>query len=400
MAAAAAGLREPDAERVRALEALPVVPTGREERFDRITRLARRLFGVRIAAVTLADADTQWVKSIEGLDAESVPLEHSFCRYALAAPEPETVVEDARADTRFAGHPSVTGGPRVRFYAGRPLTTAAGTRVGTLCLFDPDPRGFGEVHRAVLAELAGWAEAELQRSAEMERAAEVQRALLPGTATLTVPGYVVAGTCVPAHAVGGDLLDWYRADPPADGGPPDVVLTLADVMGRGVGAALVMAAVRAAMRTAGRRAGPAEAVREAALALEDDLAGTGTLVTLCHARLDVRSGAVRWTDAGHGLLVLVRADGSVHRPAAGGLPLGVRRDDRWPEHRVDLRPDDVVLALSNGVLDLFPSPDEALDRLVLQARADPVGCVAEIGRRARATALADDATLLVVRRCR
>ncbi len=387
------------AERAHALEALGIAASEREERFDRITRLARRLFGVEIAAVTLHDEDTQWVKSESGYPAaEPVPVEDSMCRVTLGEPAARTVVEDARTDPRFARNRFVVGEPGVRFYAGEALTTSSGTRVGTLCLFDSRPRTLTPGDLEVLHELATWAEAELQRSVEMDRAAEVQRALLPGSDTLIVAGYEIAGCCVPARAVGGDLMDWYRL-PPDDDGDADVVLTLGDVMGKGIGAALLMATVRSALRTAGRRAGPAEAVRQAALALEPDLEGTGTLVTLCQARLSPRSGVLRWADAGHGLMLLVRADGTVLRPGTGGLPLGVLPDDRWPEECVALGPGDLVVAFSDGVLDLFPTSDAAFAEVASLAAADPAGWVTALESRARAAAAPDDVTCLVVRRC-
>ncbi|WP_433507211.1 GAF domain-containing protein [Pseudonocardia halophobica] len=183
----------PAEARALALDSLGVHPAGREGRFDRITRLAQKLFGVEIAAVTVVDADTQWVKSAQGLDIPYVPLEDTFCKVTLAAPAGQTVIEDARADDRFADSPFVRGDPHVRFYAGHPLTTSSGVRVGTLCLIDPAPRGFGPVESTMLAELADWAEAVLRpRTSEMERAAQVQQALLPQAGSIDVPGYEVA----------------------------------------------------------------------------------------------------------------------------------------------------------------------------------------------------------------
>jgi serine phosphatase RsbU (regulator of sigma subunit) len=387
----------PSRDRVRALEDLGFGLAEREERFDRITRLAQQLFGVEIAAVTLVDADTQWIKSERGFPAESVPLEDTFCQVTMVAPEPQTIIEDALVDNRVAANPFVTGDPHVRFYAGQPLTTASGVRIGTLCLVDTLPRRFTEAQREMLAELARWAEAELRRSAEMDRAAEVQRAMFPRAGSLQVPGYEIRGACVAARAVGGDLVDWYRA---GDGPDADVVVTLGDVMGKGIGAALMMATVRSALRTAGRMFTPAEAVREAAFALDDDLQGTGTLVTLCQARLTPATGTLTWADAGHGLMVHVRADGEVVRARNGGLPLGALPDDSWPEHEISMRPGDVVVAFSDGLLDLYPSADDAFAAVVGAVREDPAGdWVSSIERFARAADLPDDITVVVIRRC-
>ncbi|WP_345379477.1 PP2C family protein-serine/threonine phosphatase [Pseudonocardia yuanmonensis] len=385
-------------ERELALDALGVRPEGREGRFDRITRLAQKLFGVEIAAVTVVDADTQWIKSVQGIDIPYVPLEDTFCRVTLTAVEQQTVIEDARADGRFADSPFVRGDPHVRFYAGHPLTTSSGIRVGTLCLIDPAPRRFGHAERTLLAELADWAGTVLRRTSEMERAAQVQRALLPQSGSITVPGYEVVGACVPARAVGGDLLDWYRVGDDDS----DLAITLGDVMGKGIGAALLMATVRSALRTAGRELPPGEAVREAALALEADLEGTGTLVTLCQARLTPATGRLVWSDAGHGLLLLVRADGTVTRAPAGGLPLGTLPDDRWPEHEVHLAPGDAVVAFSDGLLDLYPTLDAAFADVARQVRSAPAAIgdhVSRTAERVRDLAAADDVTMVVVRRC-
>jgi hypothetical protein len=381
--------------RARAIERLGIVVGEREERFDRITRLAQELFGVDIAAVTLADEDTQWIKSERGFPVPSVPLDGTFCRVTLSRPEPQMVIEDTRSDLRFARNPYVTGDPNVRFYAGASLTSGD-TRIGTLCLVDSRPRTFTASERRMLDELARWAESELRRSAEMEQAAEVQRAMLPRTGAVDVPGYEILGTCVPSRAVGGDLVDWYRTD---DG---DLVVTLGDVMGKGLGAALMMATVRSAMRTAGRLHQPAEAVREAARALDDDLQETGTLVTLCQARLTPETGRLSWADAGHGLMVLVRADGTVTRARDGGLPLGALPGDSWPEYSLDLAPGDVVVAFSDGVLDMFPTVDEAFATVIETIRSadgDIAQYVDRLTAYARSAALPDDVTAVVIRRC-
>ena len=169
--------------------------------------------------------------------------------------------------------------PHVRFYAGHPLVSATGHAVGTLCLYNARPRTFSAADRQMLTELGGWVETELNHSQEMERAAEVQRALMPRAGAVDVPGYKIEGTCLPARSVGGDLVDWFVAP---DG---DVVVTLGDVMGKGIGAALMAATVRSTLRTSARLFSPGAAIRETALALDDDLQSTGTLVTLCLGRL-------------------------------------------------------------------------------------------------------------------
>jgi hypothetical protein len=381
-------------ERLSDLAALDVLGRGPEERFDRITRMAQQLFGVAAAAVTLVTEDVQLHKSQSGpLRLSDGRREHAFCDVTIRRPEP-LVVEDATQDERFADNPSVTGAPGIRFYAGHPMTGPGGHRVGALCLVDDRPRHFGPAEQAILAELATWVQRELDRTTELESAARVQAALLP-LGTPEIAGYEVAGMCLPSGSVGGDFFDWHAAP---DG---QLVLTLADVMGKGLPASIITAMVRAVMRSTARDAGPAEAVREAAATLHEDLERTGRLVTMCHAKLDAAHHRVHYTDAGHGLMLLVRADGSFSRPPAGGLPLGVLADEEWPEGVVELAPGDTVVAFSDGLLDLFDGTTDSLPEIAAGVWdcVDAAHVVDRFTVLARRVGIrADDVTMLAIRR--
>lgn len=381
-----------EAARVRAVEDLGLLGAGPEERFDRITRLARQVFGVQSAAVTLVDRTTQYHKSQAGRLLADGPRETAFCDHTIRNDEP-MVVEDAQGDARFVDFPSVTSG-QIGFYAGHPLQAPGGQNVGALCLVDDSPRHFSDADRAMLAELASWAQRELDRAEELGRAAEMQRALLPQD-TPDLLGYDIAGMCMPSGAVGGDFFDWH---PASDG---EVVLTLGDVMGKGLQAAIMTATVRAVMRSTSRSARPAAAVAHAAEALHDDLWRTDTLVTLAHARLRPADGLVRFTDAGHGLMLLVLADGTVHRPARGGMPLGWPYDQEWPERTLRLSPGDVIVAFSDGLLDLYDGSLAALDEVASVVREATTSdeIVAHFARRAdRLSTLPDDVTVVAIRR--
>jgi len=149
-----------EAARLDTLRALNILDTAPEERFDRLTRLARRLFGVPIALVSLVDADRQWFKSCVGLQASETPREVSFCGHAILDSE-IFLVPDASLDARFHDNPMVTGEPGIRFYAGCPLAVTGGSRLGTLCLIDVVPRTFTSDDLLVLQDLARMAEQEL-----------------------------------------------------------------------------------------------------------------------------------------------------------------------------------------------------------------------------------------------
>jgi diguanylate cyclase (GGDEF)-like protein len=153
---------ENEETRIKALQETGLLFTPFEERFDRITRLASKLLDTPITLVSLVSDKCQWFKSAQGLEATDTPREVSFCGHAILG-EDTFVVEDASADPRFADNPLVTGDPHIRFYAGHPLHTDDGSRVGTLCVIDRSPRKFDQEQLEVLRDLAAIAETELQR---------------------------------------------------------------------------------------------------------------------------------------------------------------------------------------------------------------------------------------------
>ena len=146
--------------RLQALHRLDLLDTPPEERFDRIVRMASRMFGVPIALVTLVDRSRQWFKAKVGLAASATSRDDSFCGHVILTPD-TLVVPDALEDPRFNDNPLVTGDPLIRFYAGHPLHTPDGSRVGTLCLIDRQSRDFTEEERQLLADMARWVELEL-----------------------------------------------------------------------------------------------------------------------------------------------------------------------------------------------------------------------------------------------
>jgi diguanylate cyclase (GGDEF)-like protein len=149
-----------EATRLDTLRSLNILDTSPEERFDRLTRLAKRLFGVPIALISLVDADRQWFKSCQGLSASETSRDVSFCGHAILSDE-VLMVPDATLDERFHDNPLVVGDPKIRFYAGCPLTVPNGSKLGTLCLIDQEPRELDEDDRKLLRDLARMAEQEI-----------------------------------------------------------------------------------------------------------------------------------------------------------------------------------------------------------------------------------------------
>ena len=147
-------------ERLDALRRLNILDTPPEERFDRFTRMARRLFEVPTALISLVDESRQWFKSCQGLNATETSREVAFCAHTILS-DHVLVVNDARVDERFRENPLVLGPPHIRFYAGAPLIIAPGIRAGTLCLIDQYPRHFPGEEQQLLRDLASMVGAEL-----------------------------------------------------------------------------------------------------------------------------------------------------------------------------------------------------------------------------------------------
>ncbi len=131
---------------------IAVLETAAEERFERCTRLARRLLDVPIAMVSLAEGAQPWLPGGRPIEERQHEHEVSFCHRAMLGDD-VFVIPDARADARFADHPLVVGAPLVRFYAGVPLRGPSGLRLGTLCVIDRRPRTLDDADVQALRDL-------------------------------------------------------------------------------------------------------------------------------------------------------------------------------------------------------------------------------------------------------
>ena len=228
------------------------------------------------------------------------------------------------------------------------------------------------------------------RKRQQERAAGIQRNLLPQT-TPELDGYELAAVCRPAQEVAGDFYDWELSEE----GYLD--LTLADVMGKGVGAALVMAVLRTALRSAPPDLGLADTVKLAANAtvLGDD---EGTFVTMFRARLDVRSGLLRYVDAGHGHCRIRRRNGDFETLSVRSMPVGVDLGGEFREGRVQLESGDTLVLYSDGLVE---SETATEDLARFAATVDGSEHASELVDGVMATMPlrpSDDITLVVLRR--
>jgi signal transduction histidine kinase/DNA-binding response OmpR family regulator len=154
-----------EAERLNALRRYDILDTGPEAAFDDITLLASQICKTKVAMISLIDENRQWYKSKVGTTTSETSRDIAFCAHGILQPE-VFVVEDARADHRFAANPMVTGYPKMRFYAGAPLITSDGHALGMLCVTSPVVRTLSPEQNAGLQALSRQvvAQLELRRS--------------------------------------------------------------------------------------------------------------------------------------------------------------------------------------------------------------------------------------------
>lgn len=147
-------------QRIASVYALDLLDTPPEERFDQLTRCATLIFRVPISTLTLIDANREWFKSCQGLQKTEGERAISFCGHALVEHQ-ILVVPDTTKDKRFADNPMVTGDPYIRFYAGVPIISSDGQRIGVFCIKDTKPREFSKEDEEILEGLATWAQLEI-----------------------------------------------------------------------------------------------------------------------------------------------------------------------------------------------------------------------------------------------
>lgn len=222
----------------------------------------------------------------------------------------------------------------------------------------------------------------MQLQVELVYAAEIQAKLLPRVYP-QIHDFEMAARCLPAKQVGGDFYDWQQVSSTVFN------LTLGDVMGKGMAAAMLMATVRAALHAVTLYNRPAQAVHLAERALNEDLENSESFVTLFHAQLDAPTRTLSFVDCGHGYVFVRRANGAVETLNPRGLPLGVQGEEVYLEGSVRFRKGDVMVLYSDGIVDANPeleltheslarqlsgkqSAQEIVDRIVaLTGKPDP-----------------------------
>jgi GAF domain-containing protein len=139
--------------RLQAMQRYLIFNLDRQKELDEIVKLASMICQTPIALLTLMDKDIQWIKAKVGADIDRMPRETSFCTHAIEMQE-MMIVPDAVLDLRFSEAPVVVNDPHIRFYAGANLTSYDGFNVGTLCVYDLEPKTLTVAQQEALAALA------------------------------------------------------------------------------------------------------------------------------------------------------------------------------------------------------------------------------------------------------
>jgi sigma-B regulation protein RsbU (phosphoserine phosphatase) len=355
-------------DRLADLRALQILDTPPEERFDRIVRLAARIFDVPIAYIALVDAERQWFKARCGLDADSTSRAVSFCGHTIVHDGP-LIIPDTTRDERFWDSPLVVNPPHVRMYAGYPLNGPAGHCVGTLCLAAPTPRTLTTAELAMFAELAALAEHELnmvdviqgqrelletkdallktqqQLATELAEAAAYIYSLLPPKLHSPVR---TDWSFVTSSQLGGDLFGYHWLD------DSRLAIYLHDVCGHGVGASLLSMAVHNALRRQAlpgvRFEEPAEVLAglNRAFPMEEN---NNKFFTIWYGVYDTATRTLSYGSAGHPPALVF--SGQKNRPLkAGSLMIGVAADVTFQTYREDVWPGSRLYVYSDGVSDI------------------------------------------------
>ncbi|GAA2752073.1 GAF domain-containing protein [Amnibacterium kyonggiense] len=151
---------DPEAQRQHALDELRIVGRPPEPRLDDLVELARAAFGTASAEINFIDHDRQWKMAVAGAERGENPRAHSFCTVTIQRATP-LVVSDAMTDPVLRESPLAQGEHPIRFYAAHPIESTDGYRIGSFCIYDPEPRDVSGLDLSVLRDLALLAQAEI-----------------------------------------------------------------------------------------------------------------------------------------------------------------------------------------------------------------------------------------------
>jgi phosphoserine phosphatase RsbU/P len=410
-----------EAERLAELRALEILDTPAEARFDRIVQLAARVFQTPIAYIAMMDANRQWIKAGCGFEASESDRKTSFCSHTILQDTP-LVVKDTLLDDRFRYSPLVVDEPYIRFYAGHPLSGPGGRHVGTLCLADRVPRTLDDAQLEILAHLAAMVERELG----MVSLIRTQRELLETKTELITAQDRLAHelaeaaayvkSLLPARLEGSIRTDWQFVSSSALGGDffgyrwlndHSLAIYLLDVMGHGVGAALLSTSIESALR--GRLLGSLAFDHPAAVmgALNDAFPmdqNDGRFFSMWYGVYHRGERMLEYANAGHPPPLMFNGS-RVSRLGGTGTMVGIAPGSRFASKRVSVAHNARLYLYSDGAYEVATPPGgmlmlEGLQEIIARVTTIDGPHTAEILRLIRAahgqTEFKDDVSLLEI----
>jgi sigma-B regulation protein RsbU (phosphoserine phosphatase) len=319
------------------------------------------------------------------------------------------IVPDVASDARY-----VAARPLTRSEVATPLTVS-GRTIGVFNLESDREDAYHEGHLELLDGFAAQAAVAIERARltqeQLERrriekelaiAREIQASFLPKAAP-AIPGFEVAGATHPHDEVGGDYFDFV---PVSDA---RVGLAIADVSGKGIPAALLMAGFRMSLLAEVRNDFAIRAVMRKVNSLMYESTERDKFVTAFYGVLDWRNQVLIFSNAGHNPPILLRADGSFEYLEEGGTAFGVLSDSRYDERPIAIRPGDLLVLYTDGMSEAEAPNGEQfgtrrLEQAMARLRGEPAkqileGMIAEVTRWCGTRGPNDDLTLIVLKAC-
>lgn len=406
-------------ERLESLRSLGLLDTPPEERFDAITRLATTIFNCPISYISLVDETRQYLKSRIGLDFCESNRSESFCGHAILEVEP-LIIPDTLEDERFSDNPQVTGKPFTRFYAGLPLRGPAGHNIATLCLMDSRPRELTSSEIAMLKQLGVIAERELHLgdvirmqedllqtkdallesqkmvNQQLDEALEYVTSLLPRETDAPLK---TNWKFLPSSTLGGDSFGFHWID------NDHFAIYLLDVCGHGVGSALLsvsaMNVLRAQSLPQTDFLDPASVLTSLNRAFPME-ANNGMYFTIWYGVLEVSSGRLVYSAAGHPPAVILNPGGEMEMLGTPGLPTGCFEEATYEVSETIFQSGSQLYVFSDGIYEVR-LPDDTMGtykRFVEELRDAPTAAaiVEKVRAYQQGTDFDDDVSVIKIER--
>ena len=384
-----------EADRIDALRSLNLLDTPAEDRFDRITQLAARFFGVPIAYVALIDSDRQWFKSQHGICTTETDRYTSFCQYTIHRGEP-FIIPDTQLHPLVQNHALVQGEPFLRFYAGIPLTGPRGQKIGTFCIVDLQPRPFTPDQVALLTTFASLVEREINlghiiqsqhdlldtRHQLVEAQEKLHREFTDAAryVRLMLPPPLAGEENIdwqfqPSTHLGGDGLGYRRIN------DDQIAMYVLDVTGHGLGSALLAVTALELLRNPAAQldfAQPHVVIERLnrTFQMKDH---DGKFFSVWYGVYSRSKRTLTYANAGHPPALVAREEGGSMRMTStppGGSVLGIFPEITIPETVLDFPAGSELYLFTDGLYELIDSQgghgsyQEFLDHLEAENRLE------------------------------